>query len=366
MNKNGNVNQQRVSVIFLISSLKRCGPVNVLFSLISKLNLDKFTPTIFTFKSENESSRLNDFKQMGVTVIQSQGVLACIRTVKKQLKNSPYVIIVHSHGIIPDLINLLCRNSKCVSISTLHSFPFEDYPMTFGKVIGTIMAFVHIAIERRLICVACSPSIKDQLYMKSKIKVLSIANGVSFPNKWLEQYQSNRFLCLGNISERKNVAFLLKMFALPELSQYFLDVVGDGDLYSKMSEKYKENTNIRFWGRVNNPHDFLNSSGYLISASLSEGLPMAVLEALSYGLPVLLSDIPSHAMILGSGNFGLKFKLGDDQDFKEKLDHLVHQHFSRNDISNSARKLYSDTAMSKRYEKIYNEFLEQRQEDYFN
>ena len=222
------------------------------------------------------------------------------------------------------------------------------------------MAFAHISIEKHLICVACSPSIKKQLYKKSKLEVLSIANGVNFPNTLLEQYQSNRFLYLGDISERKNIAFLLEMFASPDLAQYSLDVVGDGDLYSEMSEKYKKNTNIKFWGRVNNPRDFLNHDGYLISASFSEGLPMAVLEALSYGLPVLLSDIPSHAIILDSGNFGLRFRLNDNQDFKKKIDRLVHLHFSRSDISNSANRLYSDTTMSKKYEKLYGDFFEKK------
>ena len=118
---------------------------------------------------------------MGVRVIQNQGILACIRMVRKQQRKMSYTVI-HSHGIIPDLINLLCKNAKCMSISTLHNFPFEDYPMSFGRVVGTVMAFAHISIEKHLICVACSPSIKKQLYKKSKLEVLSIANGVNFPN----------------------------------------------------------------------------------------------------------------------------------------------------------------------------------------
>lgn len=49
-----------------------------------------------------------------------------------------------------------------------------------------------------------------------------------------------------------------------------------------------------FVGKVSTPANYLQLSDYFISASLSEGLPMAVMEGMALGLPPVLSRIDSH------------------------------------------------------------------------
>lgn len=54
---------------------------------------------------------------------------------------------------------------------------------------------------------------------------------------------------------------------------------------------------VVFHGFVDNVVPWLQASDLFVSASASEGMPLAVLEALSCGLPALLSDIPPHREI---------------------------------------------------------------------
>ncbi|MFC6201921.1 glycosyltransferase [Lactiplantibacillus nangangensis] len=351
----------KIYIFFLISSLKRCGPVNVLFSLVNRFDFAKFTPIIFTFKNETENSRLSDFSTVGVEVVQCAGILAYIRQLRQRQQQYASVIF-HSHGIIPDFINLMVASAKRVKISTLHNFPFEDYSMTFGGIMGRLMAQGHLFIEKRLVAVACSATIKTQIEKKTGLRLLSIANGVPFTDCFVKKGSSKRFLYLGEVNHRKNVDFLLRMFALPSLSKYSLTIVGEGPLLEPLKARYHATANITFLGHVDHPEQYLRKTDYLVSASLSEGLPMAVLEGLSYGLPVLLSDIPSHLQLLNSGNFGRGFHVDDSRDFKVQLEQLLRQKLDRAAFRKNAYEQYSDVVMTKRYAALYQKLLDDQKE----
>lgn len=75
-----------------------------------------------------------------------------------------------------------------------------------------------------------------------------------------------------------------------------------------------------FLGNVSGPEDVLDSAYCFINPSESEGLPNAVLEALAFGVPVILSDIPVHrelAEAVGMEDF--LFPVGDSQALAVKL-----------------------------------------------
>ncbi len=60
---------------------------------------------------------------------------------------------------------------------------------------------------------------------------------------------------------------------------------------------------------------------FAVSPSTSEGLPIAVLEAMSYGKAVLASDIPEHREVVA--DYGVTFVTGDIEDLAQKLVELA-------------------------------------------
>lgn len=110
-----------------------------------------------------------------------------------------------------------------------------------------------------------------------------------------------------------------------------LSIAGIGDEaenIKKLINSLEFNQNIEFeWlGQIQNMGEFYSTKDLLVFPSSREGFSMVMLEAWSYGLPVLTSDIPSFREIKEYCNFNEKkliFKLDDINDLKLKLDFFI-------------------------------------------
>jgi glycosyltransferase involved in cell wall biosynthesis len=103
------------------------------------------------------------------------------------------------------------------------------------------------------------------------------------------------FVYIGSIIKRKNPAFLIEAFLKSNFKQKAnLVLVGSGKLLHSLQEKYQTEKSINFVGHQTQITEYLMASDAYVSASFSEGLPLATLEAMSAQLPCLLSNIPAH------------------------------------------------------------------------
>jgi glycosyltransferase involved in cell wall biosynthesis len=109
-----------------------------------------------------------------------------------------------------------------------------------------------------------------------------------------------RTACVGVLEPRKNQRFILDVFKkIPaEKAQLYLYGVGpDEQLLRDRVEKEGLTDQVHFMGWVQSDRIWPNVD-LLLMPSLHEGAPLAVLEALGYGVAVLASAIPEHAEIL--------------------------------------------------------------------
>lgn len=354
--------EKKIAVLYIITSLKRCGPVNVLYGIVKNLDFTKYKPIIVTLKKEGHNSKIDDFKKLNITIKSINSGVSKLSKLK-HLFIKYNIKIVHSHGILPDLLNSLIDSNKYKRVSTIHNVSYEDYPLTFGKLNGILLSHFHTYLQKRLCCVSCSKTVHDKVYSHYNVQSMIIHNGVPFEHNLITRENDNQskkhFLYLGNITEGKNVEFLIESFIQVNNSNLVLDIVGDGDLYDVLYKKYGYKYNVNFYGRVTNPQFFLQRDTFLVSASLSEGMPMSVIEALSFGLPVLLSDIPSHQEILNYGYYGLTFRNNDKNDFVDSINKFLKLEISQNNIIAEARKIFSDQSMSLKYQKLYDDLLQE-------
>ena len=129
--------------------------------------------------------------------------------------------------------------------------------------------------------------------------------------------------------------------------------IGSGNMEDELKRNFQE-SRIEFKGIVPDVKDYLVASDYFISASYSEGLPNSVLEALAAGLPLILSDIPSHSEIVGK-NYPLLFRPGDPLDLAQKMKILLSDQFSHSLLRNKEQlfQKFDSDRMAGQYQTKY-------------
>lgn len=300
-------------VAFLVSTLRRTGPVSQLLELVTRLDPDRFEPVVVTLSPEPRDTRWADFATQGAQMVslglsRAQGLTIGKKRLQHTLGRLG-VQLVHTQGLRPDA--LMCRTQPLLPhVSTVRNFAYEDYRMLFGVARGHILASMHVAALRRTQCpVACSHHLAYR-YQQLGIHMRVVPNGVNTEYYCPQPQEEVRrqlgiaqrarvFVYLGSFTRRKAVDRII--FAFRQLktagTPTLLLLVGDGPERPKLEALTEGDSRVCFVGHTDLPEQYLRAADWMVSASVSEGLPNAVLESLACGTPVLLSSIGAHQEI---------------------------------------------------------------------
>ena len=136
--------------------------------------------------------------------------------------------------------------------------------------------------------------------------------------------QQKSFLAVGRFSPKhKGFDLLIQAFALfaKNHQDWNLDIVGDGPEKEQLEHMIVENgldERIKLHPFTNNIQSYYSSASIYVLSSRWEGMPLVLVEAMSHGLPVIASDIPTCQEVLG--DFGIFFKNGDIQELAQRLE----------------------------------------------
>ena len=112
--------------------------------------------------------------------------------------------------------------------------------------------------------------------------------------------ESRKYIfAMGRFVPEKNFDSLIKAFLNLKQSEYKLVIAGDADIeddYSLRLKSMAKDNNIVLTGFIKGSklQTLLSNARLFVLPSSHEGLPISLLEAMSYGLPVLASDIPAN------------------------------------------------------------------------
>lgn len=152
-------------------------------------------------------------------------------------------------------------------------------------------------------------------------RIVTIYNGVAEPlpgDARPPRGEGLTFVSLGRLAPPKDHATLLRAFAefRPAMPGSKLWIVGDGRSRPQLEALQRElklEESVTFWGERRDPHNFLRGADVFVLSSLSEGLPMSLLEAMAVGLPVIVSDVGGMPEVAGGANAGFVVPTGDVQ-----------------------------------------------------
>lgn len=229
--------------------------------------------------------------------------------------------IIHYHGIGPALClwipKLFSRRTKIV-----FTFHCRDYfhqkwgliarlSLKTGEIIGCLLADKIIAV---------SPELKKYVQEKYQRKVSCIPHGINqercLPAKLIKQWgleKNNYILAVSRLIPHKGIHYLIDAYQGIKTDKKLV-IVGPSfytqDYEKKLKGMYKNNPNILFLGSQNGRvlKELFSNAYIFVHPSEQEGLPITVLEAASFGRPLLLSNIPAHQNMFGNLPFFFKNK----------------------------------------------------------
>lgn len=131
-------------------------------------------------------------------------------------------------------------------------------------------------------------------------------------------------LGVGRLAKEKDFATLVRAFtSVRERQPARLLILGEGPGRARLERQAADLDlagEVSFPGHVENPYAFMARAGVLASSSRSEGLGIALIEALACGCPVVSTDCPvGPAEILESGRYGRLTPVGDPAALAEAI-----------------------------------------------
>jgi glycosyltransferase involved in cell wall biosynthesis len=171
------------------------------------------------------------------------------------------------------------------------------------------------------------------------------------------QENKKDYTYVGRLEESKGIYELLKVWNKLD-ERYLLTVVGSGDIEEKLKKQFDKN-NIIFKGRCTREEtlNIISLSKYLIQPSLLyETFGLTIIEAMSFGVPVIGFDIGTRKDFIKDGENGFLVQENDlFKVIKNSYDYNDYEILRKNAIKTA--KLYENEYMIKKQINIYENIL---------
>ncbi len=281
--------------------------------------------------------------------------------------------IVHAHGYKADVYLYLALRKLCIPlISTCHTWYDNDL---FVRLYG--------AIDRRVLqhfdgVVAVSEDVKRRLLQAGvrQERVRLIRNGIDLrpfnterlpPSKLPSENQGLTVGLVGRLSSEKGIdLFLLSASrVLGKFPATKFVVVGDGpdrtSLQGMLRELHIDHC-VSLLGRREDMPALYASMDIMVSASRQEGLPVALLEGMASGLPLVATAVGAVPTIVRDGSTGMLVPPEDVGALASAIIALICNPVRRSQYGASGRQLVADEfsadRMTAEYLQLYEQVLE--------
>jgi len=178
-------------------------------------------------------------------------------------------------------------------------------------------------------------------------RVFVLLNPTEIPNQLPNRINSLKvkLVFLGRIGQRKGTFDLINAFAsLPAnlINCSELIIAGDGEIEQgqRLVESFNLTEKIKFLGLINaQQRDLLLATADIyVLPTYNEGLPLALLEAMAWGLPVITTPVSGIPDVVTSGKNGLLVTPGNIQQLSETIQLLIEDEDLRHSLGRVARE----------------------------
>jgi glycosyltransferase involved in cell wall biosynthesis len=272
--------------------------------------------------------------------------------------------VVHLHNPTPTIYAALPARIMGASsiVSTRHSLVAAPHKRTQELKYAIASSFCDWIVG---VCDATAANLRGMHSIRSR-KIIRIYNGV-VPLRRVRKDQCPpkagfTLVYVGRLEPVKNHSLLLHAFriAFSSLPNLRLWMVGDGSERKKLESLAAElgiAAQVTFWGQQLDVTPFFSSADTFVMSSLSEGLPVSLLQGFSLGVPAIVTDVGGMAEAVRLARAGLIVPTRDPDDMATAILEIARDDEGRRGFAENAeiafRTRFSFRTMADAYMDLY-------------
>jgi glycosyltransferase involved in cell wall biosynthesis len=340
----------KISILEIIGDSTLAGAPRHLLSILEHIDRKKFDLHVICHPGPlaGEIRKKYHYVDLDVIAMRSRMDFEAIKKIRKVMKHIKPDII-HVHGTRGGVLGRFASIGLNIPVIYTEHLWTSQY-----KTSSRIIDFLHYNAYWFLDMfttqnIAVSGAVKDFMissHITRAEKVKVIYNGIE-PTKYQAKiFQSEKEFLLatvGTLNENKGMQFLIK--ALPRVIKEYpgirLEIIGDGGYKYKLLKLVKHlklKNYVKFTGFVPDVEKYLTRFDIYIQPSLSESFGLAILQAMSVGLPVVATTTGGIPEVVTQDKSGILVEPGNDKELSAAILDLIRNPGKAKKIGSMAEK----------------------------
>lgn len=337
-----------VNVCFLSGDMSRTGGTERVLSIIANELFkkdDKFNIHILSITNESNSSYFNLNKGIKTErILKSKDVnfkkhyFQVVKGIRQYIKKNNINILIDVE-VIASLFSIpATRFTKTKLISWEHFNFYEDNG-------SDLRAYARKLAARFANCIITLTEQDKENYLNNlniKGKIDYIYNPIEKVNNCVYNIDSKQIISVGRLTYQKGFDLLCEVAkeVLKDNPEWKWIILGEGEDKDKLESRIKEYNlqgKLILQGKVSNIEDYYKNSSLYVMTSRFEGLPMTLLEAKTYKLPIVsFNCLTGPAEIVKNNVNGLLINPENVEAMSDKLNSLLKDENKLKEFSNNS------------------------------
>ena len=343
----------KLSPLFIFAPGKLAGAERMVISALTALEELQMKPIIIIIKETRSPELADDFSRLLPDTIEkvfltttSATDFRFISQIKDFVLARHETFIVHTHGY-KALFGTYSLPKSVKRVHTHHGNTSQNLKVKFYEFLAEILMkrCDHIfVLSKEMMRYFLGNGYKADMltYTPNMLSLKNIKNLISERKSITRNEKRLNLLYLKKLSPEKGILFMIELFKDYEIQRNFkLEVVGDG-IEREIAEKFVGNNklekSITFHGFQNDPIPYLLKADALVQPSLTEGMPMTLIESLALGIPVLANPVGAIPELIENHKNGLLTDIENSDVWKKALIELKNNYREIKETTESNQK----------------------------
>lgn len=346
-----------MKITFFIRTLDNSGGTErMTCALANHLAKNGYTVSIITwlggtksfFSLDKEVTIYNLFKEDNVNIYKSYfTTLYRYYKVKKDLKPDYIIDVCTAQSIVSIPVNIFCK-------SKIISWEHFNTAVNWNSVTGSLSRKLASVFANKIVVLTSTDKDNYETIYKAK-NVKTINNPITINITDTCDVSKKNVLTVARFTHQKGLDLLLHSWqkVIKKCPEWKLTIVGDGELKSEIVNlrgQLELDSSVEIFDATNNISQFYKEASIYAMSSRFEGMPLVLIEAKCYGLPIVSFNCETGPRdIVKDGFDGYLVEPFDLDKFANKIINLA--------LNNDLRQEFSTNALSGRDEFSINKFI---------